>query len=220
MSAVAALAPAVTAQAAVAGYVEAATETSVLGWAWVPGHGAPLRVELRLGEAVLSEAVADELRDDLARSGIGDGRHAFTLPVPDTHRARLAELRVVVRAPDGAAVPLGAPPAEDGLAETLAKLGRGMEMLVGSQRVLHRNLQAALLARTEPAKGPGDPARVEEEIATLELFVVRLEQALAASRPAAAAARTEPRWMLGSVAAVAGLALLLSAWSLFHVLPG
>lgn len=220
MSAVAALKPASPAQAAVAGYVEATTDTAVLGWAWVPGHGAPLSVELRLGEAVLSEAVAGELRDDLARSGIGDGRHAFTLPVPETHRARLAELRVVARAPDGAAVPLGVPPAADGLTETLAKLGRGMEMLVGSQRVLHRNLQAALLARAEPGNTQGDPARMEEEIATLELFVVRLEQALTASRLAAAPVRTEPRWKLGTVAGMAGLALLLSAWSLFHVLPG
>jgi len=225
MSAAAALRP------AVAGYVEAVTAVAVLGWAWIPGDGTPLTVMLRLGEATLSEAVADGLRDDLARSGIGEGRHAFTLPVPEDHRARLGELRVYARTPDGDAVPLGAPPAEDGIGETLVRLQRGMEMLVGSQRVLHRNLQAALLARGDvnpdrPAADQArispaaDQARISDEIATLELFVVRLEQALAASRPDAPPPPGGPRWALGAVAGAAGLALLLSGWALIHTLPG
>jgi len=247
MSAAAALRP------AVAGYVEAVTAVAVLGWAWIPGDGAPLTVMLRLGEATLSEAVADGLRDDLARSGIGEGRHAFTLPVPEDHRARLGELRVYARTPDGDAVPLGAPPAEDGVGETLVRLQRGMEMLVGSQRVLHRNLQAALLARGDVNPDPNlsrpaadqprispaadqprispaadqarispaaDQARISDEIATLELFVVRLEQALAASRPDAPPPAGGPRWALGAVAGAAGLALLLSGWALIHALPG
>ncbi|MGI4954842.1 MAG: hypothetical protein ACRYGM_23800 [Janthinobacterium lividum] len=229
MSAAAALRP------AVAGYVEAVTAVAVLGWAWIPGDGTPLTVMLRLGEATLSEAVADGLRDDLARSGIGEGRHAFTLPVPEDHRARLGELRVYARTPDGDAVPLGAPPAEDGVGETLVRLQRGMEMLVGSQRVLHRNLQAALLARGDVNPDPNlsrpaadqarinpaaDQARIRDEIATLELFVVRLEQALAASRPDAPPPAGGPRWALGAVAGAAGLALLLSGWALIHALPG
>ncbi len=204
----------------VAGYVEAMTATAALGWAWIPGQPAPLPVELRLGDQMVAEAMADGLRDDLARSGIGEGRHAFTLPVPDALRPRLAELRVVARTPDGVAVPLGAPPMEDSLAERLASLHRGMELLVGSQRVLHRNVQAALLAQ---AQGSPDIAATQaslmESISTLELFVVRLEQGMA-GLAGPHAEPSHPRWALASVAAVATTALLASTWALVRAMPG
>ena len=192
------------------GYVEAVTATAVLGWAWVPGQPNPLHMELRLGAELVAETVADELREDLARNGIGEGRHAFTLAVPDAYRPRLAELRVFARTEDGKAVPLGTPPVDGGLEQRLQALQRGMEMLVGSQRVLHRNLQAALLARSEaPATAPAAEAAeaqrsLQEGFATLEQFVVRLEAA---------------RWTVGAVAALAAAALALSSWALLHAMP-
>ncbi len=214
---------------AVTGYVEALTVTAALGWAWTPGQAEPLKVELRLGAQVVAEAVADGLRPDLARSGIGEGRHAFTLKTPERLRPRLAELRVFARTADGAAVPLGSVPAEDGVAERLVQLSRGMEMLIGSQRVLHRNVQAALLAA--PQAGAQSDAAVPsltdiaatqaalaESVTTLELFVTRLEQGMAAL----AAQRTgtaQPRWALGGLAALSTAALVLSAWALVHVMP-
>jgi hypothetical protein len=208
---------------AVAGYVEAVTATAVLGWAWMPGQPGPLRMQLRLGAETVAEADADELREDLARNGIGEGRHAFTLPVPEPYRPRLAELRVFACTPDGKAVPLGTPPVDGGLEDRLQALQRGMEMLVGSQRVLHRNLQAALLARSDPP-GAASPAidaqrSLQEDFATLEQFVVRLEAALVngAPRPAAPAS---PRWALGGIAATAALSLALSSWALLHAMPG
>ena len=207
---------------AIAGYVEAVTATAVRGWAWCPGRTETLGVELRLGAEVVARALADEPRDDLAQNGIGDGRHAFTLPVPEAARARLGELRVFALDLAGAAVALGQPPVSDGIGERLAHLHRGMEMLVGSQRVLHRNLQAALLARGQEAAGQdlaAAQAQVQEGIATLELFVMRLEEKLAA-----AAGRSEPkagpRWVLGGVAATALAALAMSAWALVRVMPG
>ena len=86
---------------------------------------------------------------------------------------------------DGAAVPLGGVPAEDGVAERLVQLGRGMEMLIGSQRVLHRNVQAALLAAPQGSTQPGTSltevaaaqTALADSVATLELFVARLEPA-------------------------------------------
>ncbi len=216
---------------AVAGYVEAITATAALGWAWTPGQAQPLTVELRLGPEVVAEAVADGLRPDLARSGIGEGRHAFTLKTPEALRPRLAELRVFARTADGAAVPLGSVPAEDGVAERLVQLSRGMEMLIGSQRVLHRNVQAALLAapQTEAQSGAQSgasaaladiaaaQASLADSAATLELFVVRLEQgmaALAAQRTRAA----QPRWALGGMAALSTAALAVSIWALIRVM--
>ena len=213
---------------AVTGYVEAITANAAMGWAWTPGQAEPLTVELRLGAEVVAEAVADGLRPDLARSGIGEGRHAFTLKTPEALRGRLAELRVFARGPDGAAVPIGSVPAEDGIAERLVQLSRGMEMLIGSQRVLHRNVQAALLAGPQAGAQPGAAASMAEvaatqaslveSVATLELFVTRLEQGMAAL----AAQRTRgagPRWALAGLAALSLAALVLSAWALVHVLP-
>ena len=174
----------------------------------------------------MAEAVADGLRPDLAQNGIGEGRHAFSLRVPEAARSRLPELRVFARAPDGAAVPLGNVPAEDGVAERLAQLGRGMEMLIGSQRVLHRNVQAALLAKPQPQAdaAPGadivaTQAALGEAIATLELFVARLDQGMAGlaaqnARPA------QPRWALAGIAAAAAGALAMSLIALIRVLPG
>ncbi len=211
-------------RSAVAGYVEAITATSAMGWAWVPGQAEPLPVELRLGAQVVAEALADGPRPDLARSGIGDGKHAFTLLVPEALRPRLAELRVFARTADGAAVPLGSVPAEDGVAERLLQLSRGMEMLIGSQRVLHRNVQAVLLAGGQAEAPAGatpvaaTQAALADGIATLELFVTRLEQGMAGlaaqQKPA-----TQPRWALAGVAGVAGTALILSLWALIHVMP-
>ncbi len=211
---------------AVAGYVEAVTVNAVLGWAWVAGRPDRLRMELRLGAETVAEAAADELREDLARNGIGDGRHAFTLPVPDAYRPRLAELRVFACLPDGDAVPLGTPPVDGGLDARLQALQRGMEMLVGSQRVLHRNLQAALLARAEgtaaaaQAAEAGDAQRsLQDGFATLEQFVVRLEAALVQG-VAPAAAPGAPRWAMRGLAAATAGSLLLSTWALLHAMPG
>ena len=134
------------------------------------------------------------------------------------------------RTADGAAVPLGSVPAEDGVAERLAQLGRGMEMLIGSQRVLHRNVQAALLAAPQggiqlegqPGTSMADVAAAQaalaDSVATLELFVVRLEQGMAAL----ATQRTgtaQPRWALGGLLALSTAALALSAWALVHAMP-
>lgn len=213
----------------VTGYVEAATPTAMIGWAWVPGQAEPVSVQLYLGQQMVAEALADGLREDLARNGIGEGRHAFTLPVPEALRSRTAELSVVARAADGSGTSLVGPPLEDGLTEKLARLQRGMEMLVSSQRVLHRNVQAALLAQPGEATTPdavagiaAAQASVQEGIATLELFVVRLEQGmanLAAQAAVPASGDAPPRWALAGVAGAAGLALLFSMCGLLLALP-
>jgi hypothetical protein len=176
----------------VSGYVEAATNDRLLGWAWVP-HTPGLRatVELRLGEEVIASAVADQPRPDLASNGIGDGRHAFALAVPEPYRARAAELRVFAKAGNGEAWPIGAPPAADGLTEQMTKVLRGLDTLIGSQRLIHRNLQAALTSESAGADSDQQQtaaalarmselqASLSEHLATMERFVLRLDERLA-----------------------------------------
>lgn len=174
------------------GYVEAIGATAIQGWAWSPIEPeARLTVVLRDGDAVLQSVLADRPRPDLARNGVGDGAHAFTLELDAGHAARAGELEVVAIAPDGSELVLAAPPPATGVAD----LRRALEGLAASQRVLHRNLQALLLA--SKAREPMDAAleRIAEvqsaldaRTAELEVFVSRLDARLAALAPEAAPA--------------------------------
>ena len=207
----------------VVGYVEALTVSAALGWVWRPGFDERLTVELRFGDQTIAQACADNMREDLARSGIGDGKHAFTLSIPDAMRSRSDELRVVVVGEGEVAIVLGAPPASTPAvtADSLTSLQRGVEMLVGSQRLMHRNLQAALLQQA-PSLAPAladiaaAQSGLQESIATFELFAIRLEQALAAREGQTRAAPT--RWGLVVVATIACLALLASCAALFRIM--
>jgi hypothetical protein len=209
----------------VVGYVEAATGTQVLGWAWAPREpGTRLVVQALLGEEVVAEASADQPRDDLARSGIGDGRHAFELTVPETSRPRLADLRVVARDASGLTVPLGAPPPPESGTERLDRLQHGVETLIASQRMLHRNLQAALLAPRPDADGVAELAKLQTEttrqLQTLEVFAMRLDERLAApTAPGAISSSRLPRATLAALL-IGAAALALSAWELLRSLPG
>ncbi len=84
------------------GLAERAGRNSLLGWALDgsrPGHR--LQLELRLGDQVISTGLADRSRADLEANGIGDGRHAFELPVAPELVHRVAEFRLFGLAADG-----------------------------------------------------------------------------------------------------------------------
>jgi hypothetical protein len=167
----------------VAGFVEARTPTRILGWAWDPAApAARLAVELRAGNAVVAAGRADQSREDLARSGVGDGAHAFALELPEAWHGRADALAVHARAEDGTDTPLAEPPAADPAA-ALLRVQRGLEQLVASQRAVLR----AVREQPAPPSDPDLPARllatqsrIEEQLGTLEVFVSRLDTRLAA----------------------------------------
>lgn len=215
----------------VVGYVEAITADRILGWAWAPGTPeVPATIELRLGDTIVARATADLPRPDLASNGIGDGRHAYDLTVPEETRPRAAELRVFARVGDGEAVAIGATPAADGLTDQVTKLLRGVDMLLNSQRLMHRNLQTALAGKQDtPAeadtlqKMAELQAATDAQIATVERFVVRLDEQLSRlSQAGVAPAGTAfgfPQaalWTLG----VSGTALIVSVIGLVRSLGG
>jgi hypothetical protein len=220
----------------VTGYVEAGTSDRLLGWAWAPRTpGIRATVELRLGEEVIARSVADQPRPDLANNGIGDGRHAFALAIPDAYRSRAAELRVFARAGDDEAWPIGAPPAADGLAEQMTKVLRGVDTLIGSQRLMHRNLQAALTAGSGEAESDQQraaaalarvselQASLSEQLATMERFVVRLDERLAGmGREQQSAQRNPARPKPVTLLAIAlsGIALIVAVVELARSLAG
>lgn len=208
-----------TTRGAVAGYVEAITASAALGWVWQPGRTTRLRVQLRRGPTVVAEAVADGLRQDLAQGGIGDGQHAFHLPIPDTLREHAATLQVVAVLENGEEVALQAPPAAPPEAARIAQLQKSIDMLVASQRLIHRNLQAALLQRpdhTTLSEVAAAQTELRQAIETVELFAVRLEQQSLPPTPPVSS--RVPNRALASVAALSAAALIVSVWSLLHSL--
>ncbi|KFE33464.1 glycosyltransferase [Thioclava atlantica] len=99
----------------------------VSGWAARRGDPAPLAIELHGAEGRLISGRADAFRADLTAAGIGEGRHAFALPVPPAlwdasgeitlriagHTLDLAQLNLPGRAVSSA------PPSPDALARHL-----------------------------------------------------------------------------------------------------
>lgn len=76
---------------AMTGRFDGITEGVAFGWALVPGElKRKLGIELLRGDTVVAGGVADHLRQDLQRKGIGDGHYGFAIPLP----AALADGRV------------------------------------------------------------------------------------------------------------------------------
>jgi GT2 family glycosyltransferase/glycosyltransferase involved in cell wall biosynthesis len=88
------------------GYIDEASWTGIKGWVWDPQLPTErIRLELMEGETRLATALASENRPGLILSGIGDGRHGFSIALA---AGALQEGRHVLRlrsADTGAEVP-------------------------------------------------------------------------------------------------------------------
>ena len=70
-------------QAPFDGFLEAVNNTEIVGWGWKKSEPAKaLDIEVYDGDTRLLSGKADVAREDLAKAGIGDGRHGFRLPMP------------------------------------------------------------------------------------------------------------------------------------------
>ncbi|MFC7474069.1 hypothetical protein ACFQS7_06885 [Dankookia sp. GCM10030260] len=173
----------------VRGVIDNATPDRLYGWAWDFGHPAQrVRVALRIAGETLAEARADGARPDLAEAGIGDGCHAFELPLRPEWRDRLANLAVVAFGGDGREYPIAVrlprqPP------PTGNPLQRTMEGVIAEQHDLRREL-VALRQRSEQ---PGEATAIEAlqtRVQHLELWLTRLDARLAELGVPTPAART------------------------------
>src|SRR6266702_4712934 len=64
------------------GYVDEASSSRITGWVWNPQQpNSRIELELMDGNARLATVMADQFRSDLRQAGIGDGRHAFLVPL-------------------------------------------------------------------------------------------------------------------------------------------
>jgi hypothetical protein len=91
----------------IVGQVDGFRQGYVEGWAWRPLRPhEPVIVQMLVNGNLIAESTACIPRPDLQTAGIGNGNHAFALPLavePDGPPA----LRVIVRTKDGAVLPAG-----------------------------------------------------------------------------------------------------------------
>ncbi|NLS05963.1 hypothetical protein HGP14_21700 [Rhizobium sp. P32RR-XVIII] len=132
------------------GRVDAIDMGRVFGWAFDPmAPDQRLTIRVLLDGKVIAETVADRNRPDLRRNGIGDGKHAFEIALPDPVQSRANDLVVVARNGSGSEQTLRVPQPDEQAAEALiaaplAKVLDKLDVLMASQRQLQvsqRSLQ-------------------------------------------------------------------------------
>ena len=66
------------------GYVDEVNSERIKGWIWNPLEPqARIELEVLDGDVPLARIVANQFRSDLRDAGVGDGQHAFTVPLGD-----------------------------------------------------------------------------------------------------------------------------------------
>ncbi|CAN7592912.1 hypothetical protein LJR255_004348 [Pararhizobium sp. LjRoot255] len=132
------------------GRVDAIDMGRIFGWAFDPmAPDQRLIIRVLLDGKVIAEAVADRNRPDLRRNGIGDGKHAFEIALPDPVQSRANDIVVVARNGSGSEQALRVPQPNEQAAEALiaaplAKVLDKLDVLMASQRQLQvsqRSLQ-------------------------------------------------------------------------------
>jgi hypothetical protein len=210
------------APATLQGLVDNATPDRLYGWAWnATGPGERVAIEARLGTTMVFATTADLARPDLAQAGVGDGCHAFEIPLEADWVRRRAELAIVARATDGTEMavpvrirrPAGDAPERD--------MQRTVEAVVAGQRRLHDELRAmaARLPSAPEREALGALAQshrdLQERLEVLTLWLTRLDDRLAAmpavpTPPPERGAAAWPMALAALLVALAAGALALS----------
>ena len=134
------------------GRVDAVDMGKIFGWAFDPmAPDQRLTIRVLLDGKVIAEAIADRNRPDLRRNGIGDGKHAFEIALPDPVQSRASDIVVVARNGRGSEQALRVPQPNEQAAEALiaaplAKVLDKLDLLMAAQRQLQvsqRSLQRA-----------------------------------------------------------------------------
>jgi len=172
------------------GLVDNATPDRLYGWVWNASEpDERVTVELRLGSEVVFRTAADFARPDLAKAGIGDGCHAFEIPLQPEWIRRRAEIAVLARAADGTEMPVPVriprPPAQE-QPTSEAGLQRAVEAVAAGQRRLHEDIR--IIASRVPEAGERAAldslmraqSDLAEKVETLTLWMTRLDERLAA----------------------------------------
>lgn len=176
------------------GRVDAIDNGRLYGWAFDRSHpNARMQIVVSLGNQRIAEVTADKLRSDLRRNGVGDGQHAFDIPLPESVAARHRDLSIVAVSPTGEERILYAPTLDEQAAEALiaAPLTRvleKLEILMAAQRQLQlnqRGVQRSAEGEAGSSGGEAPPAQIEQieltqteivsRLSELEVFLMRFD---------------------------------------------
>lgn len=152
---------------AMKGRVDAIEEGRLYGWAFDPSVPTErLLIRVLLDDKPIAEAPADKDRPDLKRNGIGDGKHAFEVMLPQFAAARAGELVVVAANAAGGEQKLRVPKPDEQAAEALiaapmTRILDKLDMLMAAQRQLQVNQRSLQrVAPTLDASGNAAPAEL------------------------------------------------------------
>lgn len=172
----------------VRGAIDNATADRLYGWAWDAANpGARLKVELRLAGEPVANTIADFVRPDLAKSGVGDGCHAFEFPLIPAWIERRAELTAVAFGADGIEVPISMRPRrpEEAASGAIgAQVARALDNLQGEQASIRaefaalRNLADQLPDAAAVAAVHEAQETLHQKVEQLELWLARLDARL------------------------------------------
>lgn len=147
----------------VEGYIDAINGGRISGWAWCRSlPSLAVEVEIRIADRLAAVARADLPRPDLAKAGLGDGRHGFSVLLDDpvAEDARASVSAFVRCSPDGNRAPLinravrpaaavpPTPPSQPSPVPAPEVLGAALDEKLGR---LSRSLEARLAAVADDA---------------------------------------------------------------------
>lgn len=165
------------------GRVDAIEEGRLFGWAFDPSAPTErLLIRVLLDEKPIAEAPADKERPDLKRNGIGDGKHAFEVMLPQFAAARAGDLVVVAANEAGNEQKLRVPRPDEQAAEALiaapmTRILDKLDMLMAAQRQLQVNQRSLQrVAPTIDASGNATPADMLDIAASVEGLRTDLHQ--------------------------------------------
>ncbi len=182
---------------ALQGRVDALEGERLYGWVWDAANpDARVGVRVRLDGVEVAVGVADRLRVDLRRNGIGDGAHAFEITLPPEVAAAGPRLSVVAVAVDtGIETVLRAPSVderavEQAVAAPLARVLDRLDRLVLAQRQLQlgqKGVQDRMDAVMASETGLGEMVAtvrsgqqtLGDRLDQMETFLVRFDTTLA-----------------------------------------
>lgn len=149
----------------VSGRVDAIDHGRVFGWAFDPAE-PQRRVAIRviLDGKTIAEADADRDRPDLKRNGIGDGKHAFEITLPEPAVTRASDLVVVAVNGSDNEQALRVPRPDEQAAEALiaaplTKVLDRLDVLMGAQRQLQVSQRSFM--RSQQIDDSGEAETVE-----------------------------------------------------------